>query len=86
MQKNIEKLGSTLEVIIDEIDGGSIASSLGSGKLNYTYIGRTRCDAPEVDCEVTITSSKEHKTGDIIPVLIEEVLEYDLIGKEVEEL
>ncbi len=86
LQKNIEKLGSTLEVIIDEIDGGSIASSLESGKLNYTYIGRTRCDAPEVDCEVTITSSKEHKTGDIIPVLIEEVLEYDLIGKEVEEL
>lgn len=86
LQKNIEKIGKTFEVIIDEVDGGSIASSLESGVPDFTYIGRTRFDAPEVDCEVTIKSSKEHNTGEIIPVIIEEALEYDLIGSEVEEL
>lgn len=85
-EKNIEKIGETLDVIIDEIDGGSIAKSLESGVTEYTYIGRTRCDAPEVDCEVTVNSKKEHKTGDIVQVLIEEAMEYDLIGREVEEL
>ena len=85
LKKNKEKIGQIMEVIIDEIDGGSIAESLESSEPIFTYIGRSRSDAPEVDCEITITSGREHRTGDTIKVIIEDAMEYDLIGSEVED-
>lgn len=84
IENNEKKIGQVFDVIIDEIDGGSIASSLENGTPMFTYIGRTRSDAPEVDCEVTVYSDNEHRIGDIIQVLISEAMEYDLIGNEVE--
>lgn len=85
LKKNKEKIGQIMEVIIDEIDGGSIAESIESSEPIFTYIGRSRSDAPEVDCEITITSGREHRIGDIIKVIIEDAMEYDLIGSEVED-
>lgn len=68
---NEKKIGSIQEVIIDELleDG--------------LYIGRTRYDAPDIDCEVTVTTKSIHKPGDIINVRIINAYEYDLEGEEI---
>ncbi len=47
------------------------------------FAGRTRYDSPEIDCEVTFTSSREHVPGDIAMVRIENAYEYDIEGVEI---
>ena len=83
LDKNRERVGLDLEVIIDEIDGGSIENNICKTVSPYIYIGRTRQDAPDVDCEVEFTSSLEHRVGEIVTVYIEDATEYDLFGTEV---
>ena len=68
---NSKKIGLKLEVIIDEM----IEDNL--------YVGRTRYDSPDIDCEVTVASSSAHKPGDIILVEIIDAYEYDLEGEEI---
>lgn len=68
---NREKIGSTLEVLVEEED------ETGS------YIGRSRYDAPEIDNSVIFTSDRKHKSGDIVNVLIDDAFDYDLVGREV---
>ncbi|MGI9317404.1 MAG: 30S ribosomal protein S12 methylthiotransferase RimO [bacterium] len=64
------KIGSTMDVIIDEI-GENLA------------IGRTRGDAPEVDGIVEIEHFSESlSVGDIVPVKITASTEYDLFGSQ----
>ncbi|MGF6375510.1 ribosomal protein S12 methylthiotransferase [Clostridiales Family XIII bacterium PM5-7] len=70
LASNQEKIGTILEVIIDEKDADG------------TYIGRTRYDAPEIDNAVLIKTEKDHCPGDIINVRIEDAFDYDLVGKE----
>ncbi len=65
------KVGQTLDVIIDRIEG------------EY-YIGRTEYDSPDVDPEVLIpVAAKKLKIGEIYPILIEESRDFDLIGRAV---
>ena len=66
---NEKTVGRTYEVIIDEIIGDGL------------YAGRTRYDAPEIDCAVS--SQAEHVPGDIINVVISDAFEYDLEGREI---
>ena len=68
---NEKTIGKTYEVIIDEIIG------------NGLYSGRTRYDAPEIDCAVTVSSDNAHMPGDILKVRIKDAFEYDLEGSEV---
>ncbi len=68
---NEKKIGSTFDVIIDEV--------LEEG----LYSGRTRYDAPEIDCEVTFRAKEGYEPGMIIPVTIVNAFEYDLEGEEV---
>lgn len=68
---NREKIGRTLEVLIEEED------------TEGSYIGRTRYDAPEIDNSVIFTSDSKHRPGDIVKVLIEDAFDYDLVGREV---
>ncbi len=68
---NAKKIGQNLEVIIDE----KIEDKL--------YVGRTRYDSPDIDCEVTVSTDKQHKPGDIIMVNITDAYEYDLEGEEI---
>ena len=70
---NEAKIGKVFEVIIDEYDGFEF------------YTGRTRYDAPEIDCEVSFTSDLPHEIGDIVKVRIDNAYEYDLEGEEVTE-
>ena len=64
-----QKIGQTLDVIVDEIDGEGI-------------IGRTKADAPEVDGLVYIEnlSGTPVKVGEFIKVTITHSDEYDLCG------
>ena len=68
---NEKKIGRTYEVIIDEIIGDGL------------YAGRTRYDAPEIDCAVTVSSGRTHVPGDIVIVRITDAFEYDLEGSEI---
>ena len=92
---NEAKIGNVYEVIIDgccEIDADpaeifgkdpipeEFASIIEDGSLNI-YEGRTRYDAPEIDCSVTVFSGREDiDPGDIVNVKITNAYEYDLEG------
>lgn len=67
-QRLEQKIGQTLDVIVDAIDGEEA-------------IGRTKGDAPEVDGVVEIDGCAEGvRAGDIIQVSITGSTEYDLLG------
>lgn len=79
---NARKIGKTFEVITDElIDEASGAD--GDGRALYVYEGRSRFDAPGIDCAVTFTSSEELSPGDIADVRITDAFEYDLEGVQI---
>ncbi len=63
-----EKIGKTLEVIIDREED------------DY-YIGRTQWDSPEVDPEVLVRKNKSLVIGEFYPVRITEALPFELIGE-----
>lgn len=63
-----EKVGSTMEVLIDEVDEDSA-------------IGRTKGDAPEIDGVVTIENGTGLEIGEIVEVKITNSDEHDLAGK-----
>ncbi len=92
---NERKIGKVYEVIVDEIleidandvveDFDNVDESVLENLVN-TYSGRTRYDAPEIDCAVTFTSNRmDIMPGDIVKVLITDTYEYDLEGTEVNE-
>lgn len=62
-----EKVGLTLPVIIDEVDGEGT-------------IGRSMADAPEIDGVVYLNGERSVKPGDIVNVTIENADEYDMWG------
>jgi len=62
------KIGRTLDVIIDVVDGEGGAT------------GRSRADAPEIDGEVHLRDAGHLQPGDIAPVTIEDADEHDLFG------
>jgi ribosomal protein S12 methylthiotransferase len=63
-----QKIGRTLDVLIDEVDDEGGAS------------GRSKYDAPEIDGMVHLRDCSGVKPGDIISVLIEDADEADLFG------
>ena len=67
-QQAKEEISKNLTVIVDE-------------KQNNTYIGRTKKDAPEVDCLVYFNSSEKLNNGDFVKVKITAVEEENLIGE-----
>jgi len=92
---NEKKIGKILEVMVDrcvEIDSTDLVKDFNdvddetlSGLVNI-YEGRTRYDAPEIDCAVTFsTNDMDLEPGDIVKVRITGTYEYDLDGEEVKE-
>ncbi len=67
LQRNQALVGKTLRVMID-------------GEINGEYQARTEFDAPEVDNEVYIRSSKKLRAGDFVEVQIEDAAEFDLFA------
>jgi ribosomal protein S12 methylthiotransferase len=78
LEKNLEKVGRTLEVVIDEFNDEE--DDVAGTKL----IGRSKGDAPGIDGHVYIaagTLAGQIKIGDIVTVKIEDADEYDLYGE-----
>ena len=63
------KVGRTLDVIIDAVDGETGGAT-----------GRSQADAPEIDGEVHLRDAGHLAQGDIVPVVIEDADEHDLFG------
>ncbi len=61
------KIGRTLDVIIDVVDGDGAT-------------GRSKADAPEIDGEVHLRDAGHLQPGDIVSVEIEDADEHDLFG------
>jgi ribosomal protein S12 methylthiotransferase len=68
LEKNQEKIGQTLKVLIDKKEAGR-------------YIGRTEFDSVEVDNEVIIDSKKKLVIGDFVQVKITKAYDYDIEGE-----
>ncbi len=66
-RKLTNRIGQTLEVLIDEVDGEGA-------------IGRSYADAPEIDGCVFLNGDTECRPGDLVHVQIEHADEYDLWG------
>ncbi|WP_290771467.1 30S ribosomal protein S12 methylthiotransferase RimO [Anaerofustis sp.] len=68
MESYIDK---TLEVLVEEKVEGE----------DKVYIGRSYMDCPEIDGEVYIYSDKYLEIGNFYDIVIEDSMEYDLIGR-----
>jgi ribosomal protein S12 methylthiotransferase len=66
-EKLAAKVGRTLDVIIDRVDGEGAT-------------GRSKADAPEIDGEVHLRDASHFKPGEIVSVFIEDSDEHDLFG------
>lgn len=62
-----EKVGKTLEVVIDREEAGY-------------YVGRTQWDSPEVDPEVLVRKDRKLNSGEFYRVKITDALPFELIG------
>lgn len=71
LEKNKEKIGSVMPVIIDEIEEDS-------------YVGRTQFDSFEIDNSVIFKAreNNSYNIGDIVNVRIIDAYDYDLVGEE----
>lgn len=70
--KNQEKIGKKYRVIVEDYDGYS-----------DSYSGRTYMDAPEIDGQISFTTSNNYEVGDFADVVVIGVNEYDLIGRDI---
>ena len=69
-QKNNQKIGKTLEVLIEGYDD-----------YIRCYFGRTEFDAPEIDGKIFFTTDTPLVIGDFVKVQVNDCLEYDLLGE-----
>ena len=72
--KNQQKIGSVCEVLVEGWDD-----------YIKCYFGRSRADAPEIDGKVFFTTKKPLVIGDYVSVIINDCLEYDLLGEMTDE-
>jgi ribosomal protein S12 methylthiotransferase len=68
LEKNQEKLGKVLNVLVDRKEAGR-------------YLGRTEFDSVEVDNEVIIQTTKRLQPGTFVQVKITKAYDYDLEGE-----
>ena len=73
-EKNAEKVGLETEVLIEGYDN-----------FIRCYYGRSAADAPEIDGKIFFIAHSPKVLGDYARVLINDSIEYDLLGEEVYE-
>ena len=61
--------GTDLEVVVEGYD-----------RYESSYFGRRSADAPDIDGKIFFTSKKKLAVGQYLPVHVDDVLDYDLIG------
>lgn len=69
-RKNQAELGNTKTAVVEGYD-----------KYGGVYFGRTESDAPDIDGKIFFTSDRPLEMGEFVRVLVEDVLDYDLIGR-----
>jgi ribosomal protein S12 methylthiotransferase len=73
-EKNAEKVGSEVEVLIEGYDN-----------FIRCYYGRSPADAPEIDGKIFFITNSPKVIGDYVRVRINDSIEYDLLGEEIYE-
>ncbi len=69
--RNEQQIGRTMDVILDQPVEGE----------KNVFVGRSAADAPDVDGLIFVTGDRQKlKAGDIVPVEIVAMQEYDLVG------
>lgn len=69
---NNQKIGKTYEVLVEGYDS-----------IIKLYYGRSYMDSAEVDGKVFFKSSEKINEGELVNVLIDDAMEYDLYGKKI---
>lgn len=72
LEANEAMIGKKLRVLCEGFD-----------KVSECYFGRTQYHAPEIDGGVYFTSARKLTEGEFVNVLIEDVMDYDLVGRAV---
>ena len=71
-EKNEDKIGKVYRVLCEGYD-----------PAQKIYYGRRESDAPDIDAKVYFTSDEPIYEGIFVDVLVNEALEYDLVGEAV---
>ncbi len=69
-EKNQQKIGSRVEVLVEGYDS-----------YIKCFYGRSAADAPDIDGKVFFMSDRSLEVGSFVKVLINDVIEYDLLGE-----
>ena len=69
-EKNEEKIGSTVRVLVEDFD-----------PVSEAHFGRSEADAPEIDGKVYFKADRRVAPGSMIDVKVRSVLDYDLYGR-----
>ena len=72
-EQNENKIGSVLETLCEGFD-----------TVSEIYYGRTYQDAPDIDGRIYFSSNKKINKGEIVRVLVNEALDYDLVGERID--
>ena len=69
-EKNSAMVGKRIKVLVEDFD-----------PVSEMFFGRSSADAPDIDTKVYFSGNKNYvKAGSFVTVMIDEVLDYDLIG------
>ena len=68
-KKNRAQIGTVKKTVTEGYD-----------KYGGVYFGRTEADAPDIDGKIFFHSGRKLAVGEFVDVLVEDVLDYDLIG------
>ena len=68
-EKNEQKIGSTVRVLVEDYD-----------PVSEAHFGRSAADAPEIDGKVYFKSERRVAPGSFVDVKVREVVDYDLYG------
>ncbi len=81
--ENIMEMQLGISAELNSLKAGSETEVLIEGWDDYIkcYFGRTPADAPEVDGKIFFLSDRQLKIGDFVRVLINDTLDYDLLGE-----
>lgn len=70
---NENAMGKTFEVVCEGFD-----------RYAECYFGRSADDAPEIDGKIFFDSDKKIRVGEYVKVLVDDTLDYDLIGSRID--
>lgn len=70
---NEQMIGKTIQVIVEGYD-----------RYAESFFGRGQADAPEINGKIFFSSTRKRKQGEFVRVLIDDMLDYDLIGHVIE--